>query len=218
MRIIDKILIVIAVLAFVLLAYFGFSLFGKTGAEYSSATDAIDISEDPIQEVVVGEPLPIQTIGKHRIFLFAQASYQLSGVLVSKRNYRRGPIDKLSPWDYAVVWGRVPDSFPHIKFKQVVRFCLFRFKSGAPVDTKYVGEHFSNHHLIPANANIRRALRQGKKGMKVRLDGFLVNVEAYQDNRLYTSWKSSMSRTDTGNGACEIIYVTRLRLEDKVFE
>jgi len=218
LRVFDKILLLIAALVFLGGLWFGIRFLSSAGLEYTQASEPIDVTIDPIQEAVVGEPLPVQTLGKTRIYLFAQASYKLRGVLVSKRNYQRGPINRLAPWDYAMVWGKVPQHLKDIKFKQVVRFCLFRYKPGLQLDLKYIGEHFSNHHLIPANANIRRALRQGKKGMKVELEGFLVNVEAYQNNQLFTNWKSSLSRSDTGNGACEIIYVKRLRLEDKIFE
>jgi hypothetical protein len=55
-----------------------------------------------------------------------------------------------------------------------------------------------------------------KKNDKIVLEGFLVNVSGkYKGGNV--SWRSSHSRTDTGNGSCEIMYVTGVKLDTNVY-
>jgi hypothetical protein len=68
--------------------------------------------------------------------------------------------------------------------------------------------HSANMHLIPATDEIRRLIENIKKGRLVELSGSLVNVE-FTDNR---RWISSLIRTDTGDGACEAVYVEEFRI------
>lgn len=124
----------------------------------------------------------------------------------------------LSPYDYAIIWGKAPEYLPYLKFDQIVRFCLFEYKNGAPIDIEYLSAHMSNNHLIPSTLNLRRAFSTAKKKDLVSIDGFLVYVSSTDKQNRSSTWNSSLSRDDKGNGACEIIYVTRLRINDKVYE
>jgi hypothetical protein len=58
-------------------------------------------------------------------------------------------------------------------------------------------------HMIPANSQVEDALDAVHKGHVVRLKGYLVNVGAGDG----WHWNSSLKRTDSGSGACEIIWV-----------
>ena len=66
-----------------------------------------------------------------------------------------------------------------------------------------VSSHSANTHLIPASGRIASALAHVRRGDVVRLEGDLVDV-AGPDGFV---WKTSLSRTDTGPGACETLYV-----------
>jgi hypothetical protein len=58
-------------------------------------------------------------------------------------------------------------------------------------------------HLIPANNTILNQIRKVRPGQVVELEGFLVSVEAEEGWK----WNSSLSRTDTGSGSCEVVWV-----------
>lgn len=107
---------------------------------------------------------------------------------------------------------------PHIKFRQSGRYYTFGYQAGAPVNGHYVQNHTSNNHLIPANKNILRALSRAKKGREISLEGYLVDVTATKNGRVAGTWQTSRTREDRGFGACELIYVTKLRLGDEVYE
>jgi hypothetical protein len=184
----------------------------------ASEPEALDLKPDPIQSDATGHGLPVISMGGRQIFLWAQAKYSITGQLVSKNRYTNGFMSDLSPWDYALAWGDVGTYLDQLRFKQMVRFCLFQPKKDAVVDFNYVNTHMSNNHLIPASKNVRKALSLPKKGDIVKLDGFLVNVDAAKNGQTVATWNTSTTRSDTGNGACEIVYVARLQIGERVFE
>ena len=58
-------------------------------------------------------------------------------------------------------------------------------------------------HMIPATASVENSIMQLREGDVIVLQGYLVDV----DHESGWMWRTSMSRTDTGAGACEIVYV-----------
>ncbi len=78
----------------------------------------------------------------------------------------------------------------------------------------YVSTHCSNNHLIPADNAIKRKIKRLKKGDHVRIQGYLVNVDAENSAGKVYLWDTSVSRDDSGDGACEIIYVTNIQWLD----
>jgi hypothetical protein len=61
----------------------------------------------------------------------------------------------------------------------------------------------ANMHLVPANDAVADALAAVDAGDRVRIDGWLVQIDATDGWR----WRSSLTREDSGAGACELIYV-----------
>jgi hypothetical protein len=191
-----------------------------TAPEYMTdeSGEPIDYSVEPIQIATPDSTIPVIEHNGNRYTLMPKATYQISGMLVSTKRYRNGYMSWLSPYDYAIIWGKAPEYLPYIKFDQIVRFCLFKFKSDAPIDVNYFSEHMGNNHMIPATPNLRKALGMAKKKDLVTVNGYLVYVLGQDKKKGFTNWNSSLSRDDKGNGACEIIYVTSLRINDRVYK
>jgi len=214
----DKIIILISALAVLLAGFWVYKMLSQPLNQPDSNLPPIDLMEEPIQSDAQGTALPITNRGKLMYIFTAKASYRIAGMNVSKQRYHKGHMSKISPYDYALVWGEVPQHMQHLKFEQVVRFCLMRHDNTLPLTLEYLYTHMSNNHLIPANKNISKALSLGRKGDQVVLDGYLVNVVLGKKGRTIGVWNTSLDRTDKGSGACEIIYLTRLRINDRVFE
>lgn len=178
----------------------------------------IDISLEPFQEAKPDTLIPKLEIGSSIYFIYPQASYRINGILVSKKRYVKGFMSRLSPWDYAIIWGDAPNFLPYLEFEQMVRYCMFRLKPSSGGDVNKIALQMGNNHLIPATKNIRRALGKAKVHDSVSLEGFLVNVQGKNRKNMLSSWNTSLVRTDNGGGACEIIYVTKLRIENTVYE
>jgi hypothetical protein len=70
--------------------------------------------------------------------------------------------------------------------------------------------HSANTHLIPQNALIAKQLSRLRPGQVVTLSGDLVDGKR-DDGR----WiKTSMVRNDTGAGACEVMLVNGVELDE----
>ena len=75
-----------------------------------------------------------------------------------------------------------------------------------PVTREVIETHSANMHMIPANAEIETQLESIRPGNMVHIKGLLVEVTTKEGRR----WKSSLTRTDRGFGACELVLVESL--------
>jgi hypothetical protein len=66
----------------------------------------------------------------------------------------------------------------------------------------------ANTHLVPGSSRVASALARVRRGDVVRLEGDLVDIDGPDG----FAWKTSLSRTDTGAGACETLYVRALTI------
>ena len=119
---------------------------------------------------------------------------------------------KFSPIDYAVSWGLFaqPEIARHITVNQYNRYLNWKMDR-VPVPIEQAKQMVSNMHIIPSNPQIAKAIKQVKRGDLVRLQGELVEV---RDKDLI--WKSSLTPTDTGDGACEVFRVSSIKWIEKV--
>jgi hypothetical protein len=57
--------------------------------------------------------------------------------------------------------------------------------------------------MVPATPAIAARLAALHTGQRVRVSGWLVDIVTPEGDR----WRTSLTRDDTGDGACEIVYV-----------
>ncbi len=112
---------------------------------------------------------------------------------------------KISPLDLALGWGVMSDQavLDRIDISQSARWYRTRYEFPAPLSDRQIIEHSSNMHMVPASRVVEKQLEGLRVGELVRLRGALVDVDHPSGWR----WRTSMSRADTGDGACEIVYV-----------
>ena len=173
----------------------------------------IDYSEDPIQGPAEGS-LKTEAAG-YDITIRYLASYDIKALVVHTHDYNSGDYtSQLAPRDLALAWGPVAEYNNRIDFhwSQSNRWYYWQVNDARELDpvggTSGVSTHSANNHIVPANAEIRKELMKVKAGDSVELKGYLVDIHGTKDDGSWVSWTSSTSRTDTGDGACEIIYVT----------
>jgi hypothetical protein len=182
-------------------------------------TDEIDTSRDPIQiSHTFDEPI-IKEIKNAHFTITPVAEYRISGTVVGKESYSSGWDGEISPVDLVIVWGKLaePDYHRYMTYKQRNRWYFYQYRPGSPFDNSFVVSHSANNHIIPANRNIREAVKTIKEKDKVVLAGFLVNIKGTYKGEPVT-WNTSLSRTDTGNGSCELFFVSKVRIDTKVYE
>jgi hypothetical protein len=131
-------------------------------------------------------------------------------VLVIKE-YDSYPIDELAPFDFLLGWGLMSDSaiIDQLDLKIANRFGSWRWWGEAPAKLEEISHHAANTHLIPANESIREQLATVRVGDLITLWGELVVV---RDQSGRECFRSSLSRTDGGPGACEVVHVTSIQV------
>jgi hypothetical protein len=132
------------------------------------------------------------------------AGFSVEARVLSRKDYRRGREAALSPTDLALGWGAMsaPGMARRLDVTQSGRWYHYRWSGEAPLPPREIARTSANMHLIPADAAAAATLREVREGERVRIDGWLVEAEAPDGWR----WRSSLSRDDTGAGACEVVY------------
>jgi hypothetical protein len=157
------------------------------------------------------DPISIQASG-YDIDISPVAEYCLSALVLGRRNYGSGWNAAISPCDLAVAWGKMVLTGLHrrVSWSQSGRWYYWRYREDFPFDNAFIARYTANVHAIPANDNLRSALLRIGTGDTIALSGYLVKVNATKGSSHHW-WNSSLSRNDTGDGSCEVMYITEIK-------
>lgn len=138
------------------------------------------------------------------------ATYDIEARLLARESYHLGREADLSPIDFGVGWGRMSDEavLKQIEISQSNRFMNWRVEQ-FPIPQREIEISAANMHLIPADKGIERQLDKMRIGQLVHLRGRLVRADAPDG----WHWISSLTRDDTGAGACELFWVEQAAVE-----
>lgn len=177
------------------------------------------LGEEPRQEEL-DAPIPVTVRrGDRTFFVIKTHRYALTARVLAAHAYDWVWRSEFFDVDLGVAWGdqvaRLTETYT---FRQNARFLFWQ--SSGPVsgdERAYITAHAGNIHTIPAEgkAHVGRALRSVREGDLVALEGFLVVIQDAGTNELA---RSSTVRTDTGGGACEVMWVDRLQVDGTVWE
>jgi hypothetical protein len=156
---------------------------------------------EPLQTDMPSDP----AIARGRWTLKPRAHYDITARVLSTERYRFDPLAALAPEDLALGWGPMSDNrvLQTLDISQSGRFYWWRPHSDSPVSPDIIITHSANTHVIPADSNIKRQLERLRVGEVVRLTGTL--VDGTRDDGAWVH--TSLSRSDTGAGACEVLLV-----------
>ena len=170
----------------------------------------IQTSIDPVQTAVTSKPITWQR-KKYTWQLTPRAQIQITGRVLSRQTYSRDWQSEISPLDLAIGWGELYDTEVDkwVQWRQSGRWYYYRWPDEAPYDEKYLRTHSSNIHIVPATDNLSALLLKIDQNDRIVMEGKLVDIEATSETNIWWS-KTSLTRTDSGNGACEILLVERL--------
>jgi hypothetical protein len=153
-------------------------------------------------------------------------SYAIEGLVVSEHvteswwrpaSFHARANDRLNVKDVCVVWGEnaANGSYRRARFHSGEFTCFVRFPS-APAAQAFVPRALSNNHLLAVDPALRRQLRDLRRGDQIALRGYLASYSHDQATETGSGqgyWRgTSISRDDTGNGACETLFVTQLQV------
>ena len=138
------------------------------------------------------------------------ATFNIKAKVLSKENYYFDRESSLSPTDLALGWGNMSDEsvLEKIVITQSRRFYYWRLKS-FPIPRHEIESHSANIHIIPSSDSVKNIIGNIRKGDIIEMSGSLVNVVSNDND---WTWKSSQTRTDTGKGACELLWVKNISI------
>jgi len=167
--------------------------------------------------VAPGEPVqvdlnpPVRFEARGYTFI-KRAKYDITARLLRKEVYHIDGGAGLAPVDLGVGWGPLSDSalIDQLDFSQMGRFFYWQpRKPGFPVPQATLISHLAQMHMIPATEDIESRLKKLRPGRIVTASGYLVDVRGPGGFVCNTS----LSRTDTGDGACELFWVEALEAD-----
>ena len=134
--------------------------------------------------------------------------FELTGRVLSKQRYSHDREAELSPVDLAMGWGPMadPEVLAAFEISQRNRWYFWR-TDNMPIPRRDIESHSANIHIIPASQQVADALDRVSEDEQLQLSGHLVEVRGDDGWR----WRSSLSRTDTGDGSCEVLLLESIR-------
>lgn len=147
------------------------------------------------------------------------AAYATAGVVVSLENYYVDAGAKIAPCDIAMAFDKLAagDLWRKITWSQHDRWYWWTYQhADIPGGNAFIVANSANNHIIPANNTVKLAARALEIGDQVELKGWLVKLEQASDPNVF-HWQSSLSREDTGDGSCELLYLEEIRRGSSVW-
>jgi hypothetical protein len=173
--------------------------------------------DEPVQKAVRKPPFETQVNGvTYRIQ--PRYSYELNAVVVSLHHSdtwwdyaHREWGDHVNVMDLCVVWGDSVRSgaYRDVSFGNSQWECHWSYRSERAMKF-FRNDQAANNHIVTDDPAIAKALRNIKVGDQVRLRGYLVDYATLRGGREMGRRVSSETRTDSGPGACEVLYVDEL--------
>ena len=164
--------------------------------------------EEPLQENL--EPPP--RFEANGYTFYKRAHYDITARVLRRENYHIDGGANLAPVDLAVGWGPLSDSavIDQLEITQMGRFFFWKPKDPQrmPVPFGTMITHAAQMHIIPSTREIESRVKRLHPGQVITIEGYLVDIRGPQG----FTWNTSLTRNDTGAGACEIVWVESLRV------
>lgn len=138
--------------------------------------------------------------------------YRIVARVLHRQDYTYQPTHEILPIDLVLGWNIManPDTINnnHITITQQNRFYFWHIPSFNKISREQIEYNSANTHIGPINKEVKKELENIKEGDLIYLEGYLVNVI---DKKTGYRFISSLTRKDTGAGACEVMIVTRVK-------
>lgn len=174
-----------------------------------------ELDREPRQSAAGDEDIVIEKEG-YRAELQEVYEYEIQGLVVEdyiSDNWLdvTHEHDPFNTRDLCLVWGdNINDLvLEEIEFSHGEFTCFYQTRDREAY-AAFNPEQLSNNHLIPANEEVEKLIERTRVGDQVRIAGSLVELEVNMPDGRTWSRGTSVTRNDSGNGACELIYVRDL--------
>lgn len=167
-----------------------------------------EIANEPEQTATREKPF-YATVNDVEYLIEPEYAYDITGMIVSYRHHEGNSRmhlqanDHLNMVDVCVVWGdNTKSKLQEIDFWNGIFTCNV-FTRDMQAWESFDMDQLSNNHLISDDDFIRRQTRKIQIGDQIRVRGYLASYSNPDGGKRGTS----TTRTDTGDGACETVFV-----------
>jgi hypothetical protein len=139
----------------------------------------------------------------------ALAAFRVRARVLLTAHYWWGNDAAVSPVDLTLGWRLMSNQeiLDRLHLYSMRRAYAWAPRNGRlPASEHDIIAHSANMHMVPSTAELADRLRAIQPGDLVDIRGYLVEIR-FPNGGI---WRSSLTRTDTGNGACELVWVDEL--------
>ena len=172
------------------------------------------LQETPVQSIADRNTFSV-SYGGANYEVEPQFRYEMSGLVVSTRHHDGDSMlhkywnDHLNVADLCVLWGDNAYDLDLTEFSfRSGQFTCFVETQSNIAWRRFRLDQLANNHLLSESPAIRNRIGDVQIGDEIRVEGYLASYSNEQGFRRGTS----TVRDDTGDGACETIYVTDFRV------
>jgi hypothetical protein len=172
-----------------------------------------EIANEPEQTTTTEKPF-YATVNDVEYLIEPEYAYDLTGMIVSYRQHEGNSRmhlqanDHLNVADVCVVWGdNTRSQLQELDFWNGIFTCNVFTRDMQAWDS-FDMDQLSNNHLISDDDFIRRQVRKVRIGDQIRVRGYLASYSNPDGGKRGTS----TTRTDTGDGACETVFVESFKI------
>jgi hypothetical protein len=169
---------------------------------------------EPVQTRVRKPPIDTKVNGvDYRIQ--PRYAYELNAVVVSLHHSdtwwdhaHKEWGDHVNVMDLCVAWGDSVRSgaYRDVSFSNSQWECHWSYRSELAMN-HFSNAQASNNHIVTDDPALAKALRNIHVGDQIRLRGYLVDYTVFKNGQPNGTRVSSETRTDSGPGACEVLYI-----------
>jgi hypothetical protein len=199
----------------------------------------IDISNEPVQELYKyyskeRTQFEYTSLKSHKTYeVLPVAYYKISGMVIATNSFfpENTPFDDVALFDIGIVWSDLANkdffkkncSASSMEYDDSWRMLHYNCKNIEQLKNGYTYDdmesQISHTHLIPANTNIKAALYKINRYENVELEGKLVDILFDNGEKAETSIeRDDDNGSSSGDGACEIMYLTKVKIGNRVYE
>lgn len=174
----------------------------------------LDALEEPLQTRTRKPPIDTSVNGvDYRIQ--PRYAYEINAVVVSLHHSdtwwdyaHKEWGDHVNIMDLCLAWGDTVRSgaYRDASFSNNQWECHWRYSSERAMK-QFDNAQISNNHIVTDDPAVARAMRNIRIGDQIRLRGYLADYTIFKDGQARGTRVSSETRTDTGPGACEVLYI-----------
>lgn len=192
---------------------FIFSYFSYDNAVHGemSNIDGMLVPEEPEQHNLENTDYEPLIDGNKEALIQKMATYKIRARVLHTKWYNENNIGKYVPVDLALGWGDMSDNIliKKLDIGQGGRFYTYTYKDSS-ININNIIVNSANNHIIVRDERILKKMKKIRVGQIIKITGFLVNIKDVKTNETRIT---SMVRTDTWAGACEIILVEDFEIE-----